>query len=240
MRCTRIYHDGILKLEDSVELSKDSSHHLKNVLRIKTGEYLEVFDKDGQNYLAQISKIDNKSVIVNIIKPVIRDTESSLNIEIGICLIKSNKMDFAIQKAVELGVNAIYPLVSSRTNINLNKVENKIRHWRNIIINACEQSWRSKVPYLSEPRKLSDWQNNDDSFEGIYFDPNSIVKARDITLKENNIKLLVGPEGGLTDMEIKSLENLKWQTMNLGKRILRSETAVIAGITILQSLKGDM
>ncbi len=240
MRIPRVYYNGDLILNNELILSKEASHHVNNVLRRKQEDILEVFNGIGKNYLAKILDISTKLVVVKLTESIPRETESSLSIQLGVSLIKADKMDFAIQKAVELGVNSITPILSIRSNINVSRVENKIRHWRTIIINSCAQSGRTQLPEISVPIKFKDWLDDSDEHDCIYFEPESKNKLQQLSFLKEKIKILIGPEGGLANEEIQTLDSYKWHKISLGKRILRSETAVVAALAILQNMKGDM
>ncbi|NQY42907.1 MAG: 16S rRNA (uracil(1498)-N(3))-methyltransferase [Legionellales bacterium] len=243
MRVPRIYHEGELVLNAQVVLSKDVSHHLINVLKRRLEDPLEVFNGSGQSFLANIVDINGKkAVCVHLLKNIASNTESSLSIELGIGLIKPDKMDLSIQKAVELGVSSIVPIVTKRCNINLvgSRLDKKLKHWQGIIISSCSQSGRVKLPKLSTPVKFSSWASELDGYFGIYFSPKCKNKLKNISSMGKTIKILIGPEGGLMDEEMEALAKYNWHGVSLGPRILRSETAVISALTIVQSIQGDM
>lgn len=240
MRIPRIFYDGELSSDKTVILSGKELHYIKNVLRRKDGDNLELFNNFADNFLGIISSINNKIVSIDLIKSIEKETESPLYTELGMCLIKSDKMDLAIQKAVELGVNSIVPIDSDRCNINLRRIENKIRHWDGIIKSACAQSDRIKIPLISSPVKLHEWVDNSNGYDSVYFDPYSNNTINAMKFSSGKIRLLIGPEGGFTDPELNLLDRFNWLKVSLGRRILRSETAAIAALTLIQNSNGDM
>ena len=240
MRSVRIYQDSQLEPGNLIELSKEASHHLKNVLRFKTGEPLTLFNGLGGEYSAQL-EYQGKKVFALIGEHHPVDRESTLHSVLLQGISKGERMDFSIQKAVELGANRIVPVLCQRTVVNLkaDRLQKKMRHWQGIIINACEQSGRTVIPALEQPVKFS--EINQLQLPGIKLtlDPRSDTSIHSLTPVDNSVNLLIGPEGGLTDEEIDQANSIGFSGIQLGPRILRTETAALAGITLIQSLWGD-
>ena len=242
MRILRIYCENKLFRGEILELASDVSHHLQNVLRRESGDEIEVFNHEAKCFKAKIIKFDKKKAQIEILAELDNKSESSLNLTLGICLIKPDKMDIAIQKSVELGVSRIVPLISSRTSVNLDqkRMANKIRHWQAIATSASAQSHRVVVPEVSEAKKLHDFIGSNTDGSLIFFHPQAQDSLDSVNVDSNQATVLIGPEGGFTEDEALTLKNFNWQCYNLGNRILRAETAAIAAVTLLQFKTGNM
>ena len=240
MRINRFFHRSPLKPEQTVDLDKDVSAHIHRVLRLKESQEIELFNGDGQNYQASILN-SGKTVTVKILRQSPADNESALKIHLGQAISRGERMDFTLQKAVELGVNEITPIISERVQFRMNekRMEKKIKHWQKIIESACEQSGRAYVPTLHSAKTLDNWLTEGSS-SGFLFVPKAKMTLMEIG-KQTSIRLLVGPEGGLSDQEVDlALNNPAFSAVNLGPRILRTETAALAAISILQAQSGDI
>jgi len=241
MRNTRIYTNQRLASNDRLELETDSARHIARVLRMRIGDQLTLFNGQGGEYTAEITQLDKSSVILQVGSFRDQNVESCLDIELVQAISRGERMDITIQKAVELGVNKIQPLFTSRCNVKLtgNRLIKKLAHWQKIAISACEQSGRNRVPEISPPLDVILWLRSlDGTSNGLILDPGSGVSCRDLTAM-NDILLLVGPEGGLTDTEISTANASGLTSVRLGPRILRTETAAMAMIATLQALWGD-
>jgi len=245
MRIPRIYVVHTLSEGVIVELAAAPSHHLAKVLRMQPGRELIVFNGQGGEYQARIHSVQKKSISIIIDSYLDCDRESPIAIELGVCLIKNDRFDWLLQKATELGVSAISPLISDYTDIKLNqeRLAKKIQHWQQVIINACEQSGRTYVPELAPPQPLSTWVENVDApiKTVLHPYPQSIDKPDNkTTVHPKCAALLVGPEGGLSDAEIADAINHCFIPMTIGPRILRAETAPLAALTLMQARWGDI
>ncbi|MAZ39340.1 MAG: 16S rRNA (uracil(1498)-N(3))-methyltransferase [Legionellales bacterium] len=242
MRVPRIYQQGTLEVDKTYELSTSASHHLYKVLRLAVNHPIILFNGDGQNYLAEITSL-GKTVFA-IVKAIEKNhVESPVNIHLGQVISKGDKMEYTVQKAVELGANAITPLFSSRCNIKLNPERQlkKQTQWQMIIENACQQSGRSSVPNCHTPTNLLNWIVNIDCQLKIILDPTGSVQLK--SLPQQNIlsiALLVGSEGGFSQEEVNCAKTHGFTAVNLGHRILRTETASVAMLAILQAWYGDL
>lgn len=240
MSLSRVYYNGTLNIGAQTDLDKAASNHLSRVLRLKTSDQIQLFNGDGNNYLAGIKNL-GKTVTVNIVECVQCDTRSPIEIHLGQAISRNDRMDTTIQKAVELGVNVITPIISERVQFRLDEQRTlkKIQHWQHIIISACEQSGRTDLPVLNKPTKLNDWLVMED-VPTLVFVPNSRKRLKELT-PMNKLRLLIGPEGGFSDEEIqRTMNNASCNEINLGPRILRTETAGMSVISILQSQFGDI
>ena len=239
MRINRFFQSGELSI-GSLTLDKDVSAHIYRVLRLKVGTRIELFNGDGCNYQAKLVTVGNP-VVAEIKSSTKAKNESKLHTHLGQAISKSRRMDLTIQKAVELGINTITPLFSDRVQFRYdeNRIAKKMKHWQKIIESATEQSGRTHLPVLNKPVNIEQWIDLDDS-PGLLFIPGSANKLKDIK-SLTSVRLLVGPEGGLSDNEInQSLNNPLFTAIQLGPRILRTETAALTAISILQSQFGDI
>ena len=235
----RIYHPYPLQLGQSIRLDKAAAHHVSRVLRAKLNDTIHLFDGLGSEVQAIIQQIDKHDVKLLIEQDKIAKTESTFAIHLGQALLHREKMDWVIQKSVELGVTSITPIITERSQPRLSeeRYTKRQQHWQNIIINACEQCGRAKLPELHAPCDFSVWV---EQYQGILCDPiaNTTIKQ----LKQSDVagRILIGSEGGLSNEEIEYAKSQDWQTIQLGTRILRTETAAIAIIAILQAQFGDI
>ena len=243
MRIPRFYCPIALSVNSSVNLPENTFRHAIQVLRLNLGEALIVFNGQGGEYLATIDSISKRGASVVIQQYQTGVSESPLNLTLAQAIIKPDKMDFALQKAVELGVSAIQPLFTERSVVRLNKesLEKKHSHWQGIIIAACEQSGRCIVPVLKPSLYLEDYLNETQTTQRLILVPGDYPKIKQLLPPAHNeIELVIGPEGGLSDDEIALTEQYHFQEMLLGPRVLRTETAALTAITALQCRFGDL
>lgn len=243
MRIPRIYHDGKLTVGATVQLSLAASHHLLKVLRAKPGSNIILFNGEAGEYTARL--IDSpypKQVCAQLENFLTTLTESPLQIHLFQAISRGEKMDFTIQKAVELGVNKITPLFTEFSNVKLNEErgEKKIRHWQQIIISACEQSGRTSVPTINPPINFHLAITECKETFKLILHPMVDQHLAELTSPPKVIALLVGAEGGFSEAEIKLAMQQGFIPLQLGPRILRTETAGLAALAILQSKWGDM
>lgn len=240
MRTTRFYLPQSLSPNATVELTAEASHHAFTVLRLKEEAPLIVFNGEGGEYAATIISASKKSVVIktNAFNPV--DNESPLNTHLAIGISKGERFDLVLQKATELGVTEITPLFTERTEVKLDQErQEKIqRRWQNILINACEQSQRNRLPKLNSPIELSSLFSRENSEKKLILHHHS-EKPLDKNKAPKSVCLLVGPEGGFSDIEFKLATQQGFVALALGPRVLRTETAPLAAISIVQLLWGD-
>lgn len=242
MRIPRIYLPSPLKIGQSIELSEHAFQHAIKVLRLKQDAKLILFDGRGAQYSASIENIYKKNASAIIIEEIISNSESNLSIHLGLGISKGERMNFAIQKAVELGVTEITPLFTKRCVVNLDekRIQKRLQHWQGIIVSACEQSGRSILPVLNTTNTLMKWADTINDLS-LVFDPLATSSLKTITPVENKINLVIGPEGGLSTTEISELDKRSsFQTVKFGPRVLRTETAAVSAITAAQLLWGDL
>ena len=249
MKIPRFYQDDNLEKYYSsgevLALSAENHRHAIQVLRLKGEEKLILFNgKDGE-YLAHIHDFEKRksSILLESFDAVNR--ESPVSITLNLAMIKPDKMDFAIQKAVELGVSTIQPLYSERSIIKIkaNRLEKKMDHWLGIITGACEQSGRTALPTLKQPISLNNCIENElKNTLSVVMLPNAVDQLADLKdlEKDQAVSLFIGPEGGFTDNEEQQMQEKGVSAIQFGPRILRAETAVISGLTAVQQRWGDL
>ncbi len=241
MRIPRIYTSAKLTLNTSIELDSDASSHVGKVLRMKSGYQITLFNGDGADYAATISEVTKKSVTVSIDGSKETNTESCLHTHIGQVISRGDRMDYMIQKSTELGVSEITPLTSERCEVKLkgDREEKRIKHWQQIAISAAEQCGRAKVPVINAITDLDEWIKNKSEEElGLVMHHRTKQSLTDLK-KPQKTRLLIGPEGGLSESEIESAIAKGFTATTLGPRVFRSETAPIATLSIIQWLWGD-
>lgn len=243
MPISRVYQNVALKVGAILDLDEPASHHIARVLRAEIGETLIIFNGQGGEYTTIISKIDKKKVTVDVQAFSPREAESPIILCLAQGISRGEKMDYTIQKAVELGVNQIIPLQTERCNVKLTseRKEKRLQHWKSIIVSACEQSGRNQIPELLDSQTLSQWLPNAKADCSFVLVPNASQKLEHISLPPGaRVTLLIGPEGGLSEIEITHAVQHGFLPLNLGPRILRTETAAVAAITAIQCHFGDM
>ncbi|AZI13188.1 16S rRNA (uracil(1498)-N(3))-methyltransferase [Avibacterium paragallinarum] len=243
MRIPRIYHPISLIHQKQCDLSEDATNHVARVLRMKVGEQLELFDGSNHIYPSIIRQINKRSVNVEILDRQFDDKESSLHIHLGQVISRGEKMEFTIQKSVELGVNIITPLWSERCGVKLDteRMAKKIQQWQKIAISACEQCGRNVIPEIRPMMKLANWCAEQDGTLKLNLHPKAQYSISTLPyIPTTGIRLLIGSEGGLSPQEIAQTKDQGFTEILLGKRILRTETAALTAITALQVCFGDL
>ena len=243
MKSYRIYQNVPLQCGTEITLDTGAAHHLTRVLRCHINDRIELFNGDGYSYTANIQEISKRHTIVRTTARSTLEAKPTLKIHLGLPLSKGQRMDFAMQKAVELGVSAITPLTTKHTAVKLpeKRLQQKQQHWQQVIISACEQSVRCRLPLLHPLSTLDAWSQHKISY-GIVLDPQSDNNLASLPApaEETTLHLVCGPEGGLSKSEIKQLRQHHFIPVRLGQRILRTETATIVAVSMSQMLWGDM
>lgn len=242
MRVPRIYQPQPLAIHQQLNLDEDGAAHIGKVLRMGNGEQISLFNGDGNDYLAEIVDAGKKHVTVKLLSCEANWSESPLNLHLGQVISRGDRMEFTIQKSVELGVNTITPLFSDRCGVKLNgeRLEKKIQQWQKIVISACEQSGRSQVPVVRPAMDLHDWCSEPTSALKLNLHPRAAHGINGLDLAHTRVRLLIGPEGGLSAEEIAMTETYQFTDVLLGPRVLRTETASLTAITALQLRFGDL
>lgn len=242
MRIPRIYHPEPLITGTQTSLDDEASNHVGRVLRMSKGQKLALFDGSNQVFEAEIIECTKKSVGVQINDSQIDDKESPLDLHLGQVLSRGEKMEFTIQKSVELGVNTITPLISERCGVKLDptRLDKKHQQWQKIIISACEQCGRNKIPQLMPVMSLEEWCAQVDDSLKLNLHPRANQSINTLPLPVKKIRLLIGPEGGLSSEEIAMTAKYHFTDILLGPRVLRTETTALTAITALQVRFGDL
>ncbi len=246
MRIPRLYLPIALVPDSLIALSTDAAHHVARVLRLEVGAAVCLFNGEGGEYHAVLHSIHKSQVHAQILSYSPREAESPLQVTLAQGLPRGERMDYALQKAVELGIARIAPLFSERCEVRLQgeRLDKRLHHWQGIVISACEQCGRTRIPPVSTPVTLQDWLHTSSLSEGglhLVLDPRAPHSlAHHAKPANNNITLLIGPEGGLSDAEITAAENIGFTRIRVGPRILRTETAGIAVLAALQFMWGDL
>lgn len=242
MRISRFYFnpEEALKPGACVTFPKDTCHYITRVLRLKNKNVIQLFDGLGNEYNATLL-IENKAVSALIHEKLSLHTESNLNITLLQGLSTGQRMDYVIQKSTELGVSQIVPVITFRSmkNYDAKKQQKKHAHWKNIIINTCEQCGRNTLPTLQNIQPLEQALQMYPADLSLVFDTDESTSFKSLPPTEN-IRLLIGPEGGLSAEDFTQAKQHHFIASTLGPRVLRTETAPVAAITALQLLWGDM
>lgn len=244
MPTPRIYTDTPLAPGTEVRLEPGPSHHLVRVLRLSTGADLTLFSGDGHDYPATLVHADQRAARARVLSRSEAEPAPPLEITLGIGISKGERMDFVVQKGVELGVWAIHPLFCGRSVVQLKgeRLARKVTHWRGVALAACEQSGRRRVADIAEPVPLAGWLGQSDSpgETRLMLDPLGDSSLTELPHPRDKIRLLVGPEGGFTERELAAARERGFTGIRLGPRVLRTETAPLAAIAAIQALWGDL
>ena len=242
MRIPRLYTQQPLHADSLITLDKDAARYLSSVLRMTSGQMLNLFNGDGGEYIAEVASLSKNQVTVSIKESLPNDRESLLKIHLVIGISRGERMDWVIQKATELGVHIITPIFTERTEVKLagSRLEKRLVHWQQISISACEQCLRNVVPTINSAVSLQQCLGTHDGGLKIVLHHRTERPLTELQNTNNHVTILVGPEGGLSDDEITLAESNGYNAVKLGPRVLRTETAPLAAISILQSLWGDM
>jgi 16S rRNA (uracil1498-N3)-methyltransferase len=240
MRVSRLYVRASLSEGETIRLDEESGHYLRTVLRLKRGYDLIVFNGEGGEFPAQVMEAGRDGVWVRLGPHRAREAESPLVTHLGLGISRGERMDFAIQKSVELGVTRITPLVTEHCVVRLDesRVSNRLLHWQKVVRSACEQCGRNRVPEVGEPVLLEEWIGVQEGVR-LFFDPEGTMSLSALPPPAGTVALLSGPEGGFAKSERVLVREAGFVPISLGPRILRTETAVLAALAALQALWGD-
>jgi 16S rRNA (uracil1498-N3)-methyltransferase len=252
VRLTRVYVDTALIPGSLVELPRDTASHLAKVLRARSGDELILFNGDGREFAGAIESVRGSRVSASVGDGRQVDRESPLAITLVQCVPRGDRMDFIVQKATELGVARIVPVLSQRSVVRLDKgqAESKATHWRAVAVSACEQCGRNRLPTIEAAQPLLNYLGESSAGTGprLVLEPESATHAR--TTAQNlggapdlaivDAEIAIGPEGGFASDELEAFRVAGFSQIGLGPRILRAETAAIAAVVWLQARLGDM
>lgn len=241
MRIPRIYHGSPITARELLTLDDRAAHYLRRVLRLQCDNPVVVFDGRSGEWQAVISRLDKKSVQLNLqqFKPI--DRSGSLNIHLGIGLPRGERMDWIVQKATELGVRAITPLLTERCEVKLQgeRLAKRMQHWQAVSISACEQCGLNVLPELRSPITSMQWARHNSADLKLALHPEA---AQDFNYgeKPHSVMLAIGPEGGFTEQEVQQLKTVDFTMLRVGDRVLRTETAPLVALSIVQHRWGDL
>lgn len=237
MRLSRFFIDAPLTL-GSHALPETAAHYIGRVLRLSNGSAVQLFDGSGQEYLGELVEVGKKQVRVELRQQLAGLPESPLQIHLGQGLSRGERMDWVIQKATELGVAQITPLISERCEVRLNdeRADKRLAHWRQIAISACEQCGRSVVPTIHPPQQLGDWLPVEAELKLVL---HPVAAPLTSHAQPRTLAFLIGPEGGLSEHEVEQAQQAGFQAARLGPRVLRTETAPVVALSVAQQLWGD-
>lgn len=238
MRLSRFFIDAPLSL-GAHELPEAQAHYIGRVLRMAEGDAVQVFDGSGQEFRGTLAEVGKKRVLVQLDEQFAGQVESPLRIHLGQGLSRGERMDWAIQKATELGVNEITPIFSERCEVRLKdeRADKRLLHWRQVAISACEQCGRSTVPVIHPPLLLADWLKQTDAELKLVLHP--VAEPLVSHARPSSLAFLIGPEGGLSDAEVEQAKTAGYHAARLGPRVLRTETAPVVALAVAQQLWGD-
>jgi 16S rRNA (uracil1498-N3)-methyltransferase len=243
MRLTRIFCERPMRTGLTLDLPAAGAHHVARVLRLREGATLSVFDGAGSEFGAEIVRVagDTVTVLLGLQRPPMCESPLAVTLTQGIS--RSERMDWTLQKATELGVHAIAPVLTTRSVVRLDakQAEKKRVHWHGIVIGACEQCGRSRIPNITTPITLRDHLSNVHQ-EGLrlVLNPEARTSLAGLASLPSKVELLIGPEGGLEDEELAAAETAGFLPVHLGPRVLRTETAAVVALSVLQALWGDL
>ena len=242
----RFYHSKSININENIVMDDFAAHHALKVMRLKNNDQLILFNGDGSDYTGQVINISKRQVEVSIKSKKNIGNESNLRVILLQALTSSEKMDLIIQKTTELGISEIQPIVCERSIVKIKKekIEKKLSHWRQVAIAACEQCGRAKIPKIHEPENITKYLERiieSDKDTKIILSPEASKSLDNIAPNiKQDIKVLIGPEGDFTKQELDlSIQN-GFSPIKIGPRILRTETAPISILSILQYKYGDI
>lgn len=241
MRIPRLYCPELSENRETMPLPEKLHRHAVQVLRLKQGAELHLFNGQGLEYSAILEDVAKRSSTVKLINKLKVENESPISITLLQGVSRGERMDYALQKAVELGVNRIIPVVTQRCNVSFSgdRANKKQLHWQGVITSACEQSGRSILPILSNVTQLEEVLNNCAVKCRLVLDPLADSGLTALA-QQNEVALLIGPEGGLSEQEVQQAVDMGFQAVTMGPRILRTETATVTALAIVQAAWGDI
>ena len=224
------------------DLPPEQSHHLAHVLRAVVGDAVTVFDGEGQEYNAEITRIGKRAVTVRLGEGSVVDRESPLKVVLAQGISSGERMDYTIQKAVELGIGGIQPLITERSIVRLDasRAAKRVAHWQGVVVAACEQCGRNVVPPVEDVVTLTAWLGGLPALSRRFLlTPEGTTRLGELPRPAETVILLAGPEGGLSRRERENAGLAGFEPLRLGPRILRTETAALAALASMQAMWGD-
>ena len=242
MRLIRVHVEGTLAPGARVALAGTAAEHVRRVLRLKAGDAVTLFNGDGNDYPSRIVGFGRGTVEAEVERSIPARAESRLAITLVQGIARTERMDLVVQKATELGVAGIVPVATARSVVKLDRDsrERKMAHWHGIAVSACEQCGRARIPVIAEPRTLAEQLAGPQERARLLLAPDAQLSLGAAARGELAIDILVGPEGGLTESERQAAIEAGFRACRLGPRVLRSETAAIAALAVIQAVAGDL
>ena len=242
MSTPRFYCDATLGPGVQLDLPENAAHHASRVLRLRAGDEAILFNGDGSDYRVELLRVSKEGVTAKILSWQRIERESPLQVTLAQAISSGDRMDFTLQKAVELGVGAIQPLAAERSVVKLagERAERRRDHWQNVAISACEQSGRACVPDVTAPMPMLHWLGAMPDFTlKLMLSPTAECTLHDLPPPNGDICLLIGCEGGFSPTETQAAEGVGFTPVRLGPRVLRTETAALTALSAIQTLWGD-
>jgi 16S rRNA (uracil1498-N3)-methyltransferase len=238
---TRLYFPGKIADHGECHVAAVQAHHVIHVLRLQAGAPLTLFDGRGSEYPALIKRIDKSGLTLTVSAAREVSRESPLRVILAQGVSSGERMDYTVQKCVELGVTAIQPLITQRSVVRLNseRAEKRVAHWQAIAASACEQCGRNLLPQVLPVQPLMKWLGSPRNGARYLLSPRSDTGLRDLARPETALTLLIGPEGGWNAEETAAAHLASFAPLTLGPRVLRTETAAPAALAAMQALWGD-
>lgn len=243
MRTTRLYLNQSLSVGQTVDLDERAHRHVVQVLRLRPGAELVLFNGQGGEYRATLAEAQKRHSSATVTGFAPASTRPHLTVTLVQGISKGDRMDYSLQKATELGVSRIQPVLTQRSQApgDPRRLVNRLEHWRGVVISACEQCGRNELPELGEVMSFQEWLGRPpDSGLGLVLDPRADTGLPGLDPPEGLVSLLIGPEGGLDETEIHAARHRGFTPVRLGPRILRTETAGVAALAVIQGLWGDL
>jgi 16S rRNA (uracil1498-N3)-methyltransferase len=244
MRLIRVFIESVLAPGARIEAAGTAAVHVTRVLRLVAGDPLTVFNGDGSDYPARLTAVRGSSIELEVLERLPARPESPLKIALVQGIARAERMDLIVQKATELGVAAIQPVATVRSIVRLDadSAQRKLAHWRGIVIAACEQCGRARLPAIALPLPLPDWLASPapEPVRRLQLAVDAPESLASTAAGAAAIELLIGPEGGLDENERISAAGAGYRRCSIGPRVLRTETAALAALAVLQASAGDL
>ena len=241
MSAPRFYLDQPLGPGARFSLPAGPARHATRALRLAADDAITLFNGRGGEYAARIERINKDEVAVSVIGFADVERESRLRVTLAQGISSGERMDYTLQKAVELGVAAIQPIAARRSVVKLagERADKRVAHWQGVVASACEQCGRNRVPAVAAPLTLADWLGRHGAGRLLFLSPLAEVRLADLPSPITQDSLVAGPEGGFEADEIAALHAAGAISVRLGPRVLRTETAALAALAAMQTLWGD-
>jgi 16S rRNA (uracil1498-N3)-methyltransferase len=244
MRQTRLYLDGEYGSGSALEIDAERTHYLSRVLRLRVGDTIVIFNGTGAQFSASITALQRTRATLAVHDAIAAETESGFKLHLAQGISRGERMDFVVQKATELGVKRITPLLTEHGVVKLaaERADKRRQHWRQVATSACEQSGRVRLPLIDAPVRLDTWLTDKTQHADIdiLLKPGASAALATIDVPATKVCILIGPEGGFSDTEYALAELTGFRAVALGPRVLRTETAAVAALAVLQARCGDL